>query len=121
MHANSTQLIAVQRTQNTWTMLGDILAGYLQDGRSGMFVAASRSSGLQSKNRPIFVLLSISSLVLKLFAVFAVTAASLNIFHFEITRNETSSAVAEMGDRSYNRHGPKRGAAVPLSGEGLSV
>ena len=28
-----------------------------------------------------------------------------------------SSAVAEMGDRSHNRHGPKRGAggAVPLS------
>ena len=29
-----------------------------------------------------------------------------------------SSAVAEMGDRGYNRHGPKRGgAAVPLSRE----
>jgi len=28
-----------------------------------------------------------------------------------------SSAVAEMGDRVHNRHGPKRGeAAVPLSG-----
>jgi len=27
-----------------------------------------------------------------------------------------SSAVAEMGDRGHNRHGPKRwGAAVPLS------
>ena len=25
-----------------------------------------------------------------------------------------SSAVAEMGDRDHNRHGPKRGAAVPL-------
>jgi len=30
-----------------------------------------------------------------------------------------SSAVAEMGDRGHNRHGPKRGggAAVPLSWE----
>ena len=28
-----------------------------------------------------------------------------------------SSAVAEMGDRGHNRHGPKRGAAVPLSRE----
>ena len=29
-----------------------------------------------------------------------------------------SSAVAEMGDRGHNRHGPKRGrgAAVPISG-----
>ena len=27
----------------------------------------------------------------------------------------TSSAVAEMGDRGHNRHGPKKGAAVPLS------
>jgi len=26
-----------------------------------------------------------------------------------------SSAVAEMGDRGHNRHGPKRGGAVPLS------
>jgi len=25
-----------------------------------------------------------------------------------------SSAVAEMGDRGHNRHGPKRGGAVPL-------
>jgi len=30
-----------------------------------------------------------------------------------------SSAVAEMGDRGHNRHGPKRGAAVPLSQGGL--
>jgi len=28
-----------------------------------------------------------------------------------------SSAVAEMGDRGHNRHGPKKGAAVPLSRE----
>jgi len=28
---------------------------------------------------------------------------------------DKSSAVAEMGDRGYNRHGPKRGGAVPLS------
>jgi len=27
----------------------------------------------------------------------------------------TSSTVAEMGDRDHNRHGPKRGGAVPLS------
>ena len=26
-----------------------------------------------------------------------------------------SSAVAEMGDRGHNRHGPKNGAVVPLS------
>ena len=26
-----------------------------------------------------------------------------------------SSAVAEMGDRGHNRHGPKGGGAVPLS------
>jgi len=26
-----------------------------------------------------------------------------------------SSAVAEMGDRGHNRHGPKRGGVVPLS------
>jgi len=31
-------------------------------------------------------------------------------------RTHTSSAVAEMGDRGENRHGPKRGGAdVPLS------
>ena len=29
--------------------------------------------------------------------------------------NNKSSAVAEMGDRGHNRHGPKRGGAVPLS------
>ena len=40
-----------------------------------MSLTASRSSGLQSKNRPIFDFLSISSLVLKLFTVFAVTVA----------------------------------------------
>ena len=28
---------------------------------------------------------------------------------------DKSSAVAEMGDRGHNRHGPKRGGAVPLS------
>jgi len=28
---------------------------------------------------------------------------------------DKSSAVAEMGDRSHNRHGQKRRAAVPLS------
>ena len=28
-----------------------------------------------------------------------------------------SSAVAEMGDRGHNRHGPKRGCAVPCSAE----
>jgi len=31
--------------------------------------------------------------------------------------NYRSSAVAEMGDRGHNRHGPKMGAAVPLSRE----
>jgi len=30
-------------------------------------------------------------------------------------RKDKSSAVAEMGDRGHNRHGPKRGGAVPLS------
>ena len=30
---------------------------------------------------------------------------------------DKSSAVAEMGDRGHNRHGPKRGGAVPLSRE----
>jgi len=53
-------------------------------------VTASRSSGLQSKNRPIFVFLSVFSVVLKLFTVFAVTVVSSNIFHFEIIRNENS-------------------------------
>ena len=28
---------------------------------------------------------------------------------------DKSSAVAEMGDRGHNRHGPERGGAVPLS------
>ena len=28
---------------------------------------------------------------------------------------DKSSAVAEMGDRGHNRHGPKRGGVVPLS------
>ena len=55
-------------------------------------VTASRSSGLQSKNRPIFIFLSISSLVLKLFTVFTVTVVSSNIFHFEITLNEKSTS-----------------------------
>ena len=33
----------------------------------------------------------------------------------ECTWITTSSAVAEMGDRGHRGHGPKRGAAVPLS------
>jgi len=32
----------------------------------------------------------------------------------------TSSSVAEMGDRGHNRHGPKEGAAVPISERELS-
>jgi len=35
-------------------------------------------------------------------------------FFFTTTQNK-NSAVAEMGDRGHNRHGPKEGAAVPLS------
>ena len=31
------------------------------------------------------------------------------------TNVDKSSTVAEMGDRGHNRHGPKRGGAVPLS------
>ena len=31
------------------------------------------------------------------------------------TKTNKSSAVAETGDRGHNRHGPKRGGAVPFS------
>jgi len=31
------------------------------------------------------------------------------------TINNNSSTIAEMGDRGHNKHGPKEGAAVPLS------
>ena len=42
----------------------------------------------------------------------SVCATSRNERHFTLYK---SSAVAEMGDRGHNRHGPKRGgAAVPL-------
>jgi len=37
-------------------------------------------------------------------------------FSYGYGKNALSSAVAEMGDRGYNRHGPKRGGgAVPIS------
>jgi len=41
----------------------------------------------------------------------------MRLGHFRLTVAilNKSSAVAEMGDRSHNRHGPKKGAAVPLS------
>jgi len=46
------------------------------------------------------------------------TVASVNVSSlkiFLILYLNKSSAVAEMGDRGHNRHGPKRGAAaVPL-------
>ena len=40
--------------------------------------------------------------------------------HATITINNKSSAVAEMGDHGHNRHGPKRGGAVPLR-EGVEL
>ena len=41
----------------------------------------------------------------------------LRFAHAKIGTNcNNSSAVAEMGDRGHNRHGPKRGGVVPLLG-----
>ena len=51
-------------------------------------VTAPRSSGHQSRNRPIFFARSRSSLVLKPFTVFAITESLSSIFHLDTTRWE---------------------------------
>jgi len=55
-----------------WTRCSNLLAGYLQDGRSGITVMAFWSSRHQSIKRPIFFAHSLSNLLLKPFIVFGI-------------------------------------------------
>jgi len=49
-----------------------------------------------------------------MYGMFFMGFAFGSYFRFFVQKNNKSSAVAEMGDRGHNRHGPKRGGAVPL-------